>query len=88
MRLNGANAQLLASTLRALAIHTATRSTAGPTYKEGWGTFDAEAAVQLVQSNQFRDLPHIKEILVQNTGPFQFPITVPKGAKDLRVTIA
>jgi len=88
VRLNGTGAQLLSSTLRAVAIHTATRGTPGPTYWCGWGTFNAEGAVQLVQSNQFRDLPHIKEILVQNTGPFRFPITVPKGIKDLRVTIA
>jgi hypothetical protein len=89
-RQNGTNAQLLASTLRGLAIHTADAAgtTAGPNYKFGWGLFDAKNAGTLFAANAFSNgLPFIKEIRLFNGDYIQFPVTVTNGTPQLKVTI-
>jgi Subtilase family len=89
-RLIGTNSQLLASTLRGLAIHTADAAgtNAGPNYKYGWGLFDAKNAVQLFVANTFTNsLPFIKEIQMFDGDYIQFPITVTNGTPQLKVTI-
>ena len=54
----GTNQMMLASSLRALAIHTATPATTNgaPDYKHGWGAFNAEACAELVKYNE-KDVP-------------------------------
>ena len=89
-RQNGTNAQLLASTLRGLAIHTADAAgtNAGPNYKFGWGLFDAKNAVTLFAANAFSNgLPFIKEIRLFDGDYIQFPVTVTNGTPQLKVTI-
>lgn len=89
-RQNGTNAQLLASTLRGVAIHTAdgASTNAGPNYKTGWGLFDAKNAVTLFAANAFSNgLPFIKEIRLFNGDYIQFPIIVTNGTPLLKVTI-
>jgi hypothetical protein len=89
-RQNGTNAQLLASTLRGLAIQTADAAgtNAGPNYKFGWGLFDAKNAVTLFAANAFSNgLPFIKEIRLFNGDYIQFPVTVTNGTPQLKVTI-
>jgi len=89
-RQNGTNAQLLASTLRGLAIHTADAAgtNAGPNYQFGWGLFDAKNAVTHFIANTFSNgLPLIKEIRLFNGDYIQFPVTVTNGTPQLKVTI-
>ena len=87
---NGTNAQLLASTLRGLVIHTADAAgtNAGPNYQFGWGLFDAQNAAQLFAANAFSNgLPFIKEIRLFNGDYIQFPVTITNGTPQLKVTI-
>ena len=89
-RQNGTNAQLLASTLKGLAIHTADAAgtNAGPNYKTGWGMFDAKYAAMLFAANAFSNgLPFIKEVRLFDGDYIQFPVTVTNGTPQLKVTI-
>lgn len=89
-RQNGANAQLLASTLKGLAIHTtdAAGTNAGPNYKTGWGMFDVKNAATLFAANAFSNgLPFIKEVRLFDGDYIQFPVTVTNGTPQLKVTI-
>ena len=89
-RLNGANAQLLASTLKGLAIHTADEAgtSAGPDYKYGWGLFNAKTAAQLFAGNAFSNgLPFIKEVRLFDGDYIEFPVTVTNGTSQLKATI-
>jgi hypothetical protein len=54
----GTNQMILSSSLRALAIHTATPATTNgaPDYRHGWGAFNAEACAELVKYNE-KDVP-------------------------------
>ena len=89
-RQNGTNAQLLASTLRGLAIHTADAAgtNAGPSYRSGWGMFDAQKAATLFAANRLSNgLAFIKEIKLCDGDYIQFPVTVTNGTVELKVTI-
>lgn len=89
-RQNGTNAQLLASTLKCLAIHTADAAGAnsGPNYQFGWGLFDAKNAATLFAANAFGNgLPLIKEVRLFDGDYIQFPVTVTNGTPQLKVTI-
>jgi hypothetical protein len=89
-RQNGTNAQLLASTLKGLAIHTAdpAGTNAGPNYGFGWGMFDARNAATLFAGNAFTNgLPFIKEILLFDGDYILFPVSVTNGTPQLKVTI-
>lgn len=62
-RLYGTNQPMLASTLKALVIHTADDigSTPGPDYRFGWGLLNVERAAWCITNNaSWNSLPHIK----------------------------
>ncbi len=64
------NQPMLASTLRALAIHTADEAGdhPGPDYRFGWGLFNALSAANLMTNNfHSGSLAHIKEIPLSET---------------------
>ncbi len=98
----GDNQPMLASTLRALAIHTADEAGdhPGPDYRFGWGLFNALSAANLMTNNFHSDsLAHIKEVPLYNirtvvtngitnnyTDYIKFPI-VAKGSEPLKVTL-
>ena len=96
------NQPMLASTLRALAIHTADEASdhPGPDYRFGWGLFNALSAANLMTNNFHSDsLAHIKEVPLYNirtvatngtttdyTDYIQFPV-VARGSEPLKVTL-
>ena len=84
----GTNRALLASTLKALAIHTADDCGAtGPDYSFGWGLMDTPAAAQLITNDLAGDgHSHIKEVDLPNGETIVFPIFATK-AIPLKVTI-
>ena len=98
----GNNQPMLASTLRALAIHTADEAGdhPGPDYRFGWGLFNALSAANLMTNNFHSDsLAHIKEVSLYNirtvatngttkdyTDYIKFPV-VAKGNEPLKVTL-
>ena len=66
----GNNQPMLASTLRALAIHTADEAGdhPGPDYRFGWGLFNALSAANLMTNNfHSGSIAHIKEIPLSDT---------------------
>ena len=66
----GNNQPMLASTLRALAIHTADEAGdhPGPDYRFGWGLFNALSAANLMTNNFHNgSLAHIKEVPLSDT---------------------
>ncbi len=96
------NQPMLASTLRALAIHTADEAGdhPGPDYRFGWGLFNALSAANLMTNNFHSDsLAHIKEVPLYNirtvatngttnnyTDYIKFPV-VARGNEPLKVTL-
>ncbi len=98
----GNNQPMLASTLRALAIHTADEAGdhPGPDYRFGWGLFNALSAANLMTNNFHSDsLAHIKEVPLYNirtvvtngitnnyTDYIKFPV-VARGNEPLKVTL-
>ena len=99
----GTNQPMLASTLRALAIHTADEAGdhPGPDYRFGWGLFNALSAANLMTNNFHSDsLAHIKEVPLVNgtfTNAYKNYLTigndsiyfpvVAKGGEPLKVTL-
>ncbi len=72
---------VLASTLKALAIHTADEIGAdGPDFKHGWGLMNTAASAQLISSNALNS-SHIFEILLQTNKPYigHFRVTDTNG---------
>ncbi len=63
-RIYGADAPMLASTLKGLVIHTADDvGMPGPDYQFGWGLMNTLAAAWVITNNAIWDsLPHIKEV--------------------------
>lgn len=79
----------LASTWRALAIHTAEDvATPGPTYKKGWGIFDAVALVERIEADaELGRGALIKEFEVEEGEPQSFLVNLPADTTG-RLTIA
>ena len=90
-RVYGTNATpMLASTIKALVIHTADECGAsdGPDYKFGWGLMNAERAAWVITNNaSWSSLPHIKEVAL-NDGDFIEFDALASSNSSLRVTIA
>lgn len=79
----------LASTLKALAIHTADESgtNAGPDFQYGWGLFNARNGAELVRANATNGWKSfIKEVVLPNGGTCEFQV-VATNAAPLKVTI-
>ncbi|NOS94323.1 MAG: S8 family serine peptidase, partial [Cyclobacteriaceae bacterium] len=73
-KLNGGN-YMLASTLKAVAIHTAKEAgtNPGPDFSFGWGLLDVEAASRMLLS-KFNKGVVIKEIVLKNGDTYELPI--------------
>lgn len=86
----GGKEPFLASTLRAIAAHTATDlGSAGPDYRFGYGRLDSAAAATLVESNYNSGArSYIKEVSVPNNGVVEFPLKAAGGGLPIKVTIA
>jgi hypothetical protein len=88
----GTNYLLWASTLKALAIHTADEAgpAPGPDYQFGWGLFNTRKAAEIMRANATNaGLPHIKEVVLLNLDTIEFAVTNAGGTSNpLRVTMA
>ncbi|HKM92608.1 MAG TPA: S8 family serine peptidase, partial [Prolixibacteraceae bacterium] len=75
-----------ASTLKALAIHTADEAgdNLGPDYKFGWGLLNTASAVQMISEDLSTDV--ISEHTLANGGNFTREVTA-KGSEPLKATI-
>ena len=88
-RIYGTNAPMLASTLKAITIHTAGEcgDATGPDYKFGWGLVDVESAAQVITNNAVWDsLPHIKEVLLADGEVVEFDALASTN-EPLKVTV-
>jgi len=94
-QLTGGQKKLMASTIKALVLHTADDAgNVGPDFQFGWGVMNTASAVQLLAANYTNvaaagplQNPHIKELILTN-GTYQ-DITVSLGsAGPLKVTLA
>jgi len=80
----------LASTLKALVIHTADSATtnAGPNYRFGWGVMNTRTAATVISQDATNGLKNqIKEVLLTNNSTIQFPVVASDGTNPLKVTI-
>ena len=79
--------RMQASTLKALAIHTAKEAGAqvGPDYKFGWGVLDTEKAVKLIQADEEHSTIMEEELSEGET--FQKDIVLPANLASFKVTI-
>jgi hypothetical protein len=84
----GTNAPMLASTMKALVLHTADDiGNPGPDYRFGWGLMNTERAAWAVTNNASWDsLPHIKEVSLQDGEMVEFDIQAVTGT-PVKVTI-
>jgi len=84
----GTNAPMLASTMKALTLHTADDiGNPGPDYRFGWGLMNTERAAWAVTNNASWDsLPHIKEVSLNNGEMIEFDIQAVTGT-PVKVTI-
>ncbi len=88
-QLMGTENPLWASTLKAIAIHTADEAGgfAGPDYRHGWGLLNTRKAVELINADlESESLAHIKEVVLMDGEFIEFPV-VSDGSEPLRVTI-
>lgn len=83
------------STLRALSVHTAKPATtnAGPSFKFGYGLFDAVGAVNLMAADASTGggtgaKPYVKEVQLIQSQVVQFAVHATNPAVPLKVTIA
>ncbi|MDB6076437.1 MAG: scpA 1, partial [Akkermansiaceae bacterium] len=83
---------LKASTLRALAVHTADEAGAnpGPDYKFGYGLFNGRTLTQLVAADDAVDTkPNVKEVYISSlASESRFKVKAVSASKPLKVTIA
>jgi len=84
----GTNAPMLASTMKALVLHTADDiGNPGPDYRFGWGLMNTERAAWAVTNNASWDsLPNIKEVSLQNGEMVEFDIQAVTGT-PVKITI-
>jgi hypothetical protein len=82
----GAGTRPLPHTVKAILIHTATdRGNAGPDYQFGWGSLDAQAAVDLVIADDTADLIHVDQV---GNGDTDFYTLNSDGSTNIQVTVA
>ena len=88
-RIYGTNAPLLASTVKALVIHTADDvGNVGPDYRFGWGLMNTPNAAWVITNNASWDsLPHIKEVSLADGDYIEFDALASTN-DALKVTIA
>jgi hypothetical protein len=88
-RIYGANAPLLASTVKALVLHTADDvGNAGPDYRFGWGLMNTARAAWVITNNAtWNSLPHIKEVSLADGEYIEFDALASTN-EPLKVTIA
>lgn len=86
---------ILSSTLRGLSVHTAQQAgtNAGPSFKFGYGLFNAEGAVNLMaadaSSTSFGGAkPYVKEAILPSSQVIQFRIHATNSGTPLKVTLA
>jgi hypothetical protein len=87
--LYGTNVPFLASTFKALLIHTADEAgtALGPDYRFGWGLVNTLHAAQLLTNNAaWESKPHVKEVLLPDQDYVEFQI-LSDGTTPIRVTI-
>jgi len=88
-RIYGTNAPLLASTVKALIVHTADDvGNTGPDYRFGWGLMNTPSAAWVITNNaSWTSLPHIKEVSLADGEYIEFEAL---GSTNdvLKVTIA
>jgi hypothetical protein len=85
----GTNFTYLASTLKALVLHTADEAgdSVGPDYRFGWGLMNTHRAAQVLQDNaETNSLPHIKEVALLDGDTIEFP-ALASASNTLKVTI-
>lgn len=86
----GSVENLRASTVKALAIHTADEagSAAGPDYRFGWGLMNTRSAVSLVSAHHENAaaLTHVKQVVLENEDYIEFSVKA-LGNTPLKVTI-
>ncbi len=77
----GSEQPMLASTWRALLMHTADDGyTAGPDYRTGWGQINAYEAAKVITNNMsYASLPHIKELRLLDGETIEFDVVFPTG---------
>jgi len=77
----GTNQPMLASTWRALLMHTADGGDiAGPDYRTGWGRVNAFEAAKVVSNNMtYASLPNIKELRLLNGESIEFDVVFGTG---------
>ncbi len=85
--LNGTGNYMLASTLKALIIHTADEAGShdGPDYEFGWGLMNTYEAAEVITADP--SLNTIEEITLNNGASYQRTLTA-SGTEPLQVTIA
>jgi len=81
---------MLASTLKALAIHTAREAGPypGPDYGFGWGLLDTWAAFEHIESDPDGRMGRIAEMTLQEGMPIELYYEPEEGAERITVTIA
>lgn len=86
MQLNGS--PMRASTLKALAIHTADEAgpAPGPDYMFGWGLVNGEKAAQIIRKSKENGIS-IQELSLTNGGSYQLQV-ISDGKEPLKATIA
>lgn len=84
--MNGTGTFMLASTLKAVIIHSADEagSNDGPDYEFGWGLMNTLAAADVISDDP--SLNTIEEITLNNGGTYQRTVTA-DGTQPLQVTI-
>ena len=79
------SADLLASTLKGLVIHTADQcgGAPGPSYRFGWGLMNTAKAATLIQQDATNGLKNqIKEVMLSNGQYVQFSVLSPGGSAN------
>jgi hypothetical protein len=89
--LYGSTQYLLASTVKALAIHTADEAgtNSGPDYVYGWGLMNTKKAAQLLTSDAAATgaLPFVKQVFLASGDNINFPVTAVGGGTPLKITV-
>ncbi len=81
--------RLLASTLKALILHTADDRISGqpgPDYRYGWGLMNTRKAARIMSMNVLHDGIHMAELLLEEGAQIQLPV-IAAGNEPLRATI-
>jgi len=88
-RIYGTNAPMLASTLKAIALHTAVNRNSDYSHHfgEGWGIMNTMAAAWVISNNAaWASMPHVKEVALQDGDTIEFH-TQATDTNDLLFTV-